>query len=97
WGSGILASAAGLAGSYVLDLPTGAAMVAAFALLLLLAGLARALIFLDAARRRANWAIAARSAAALVLLLTPLSSLWLILSPAADQPLAALIEGKTAI
>jgi len=97
WGSGILASAAGLAGSYVLDLPTGAAMVAAFALLLLLAGLARALIFLDAARRRANWAIAARSAAALVLLLTLLSSLWLILNPAADQPLAALIEGTTGI
>src|SRR5262249_27473194 len=97
WGGGIVASAAGLAGSYVLDLPTGAAMVAAFAVLLVLAGLARALIFLDPTRRRANWAIAARAAAALVLLLTVFSSLWLILNPAADQPLAALIEGATGI
>jgi zinc/manganese transport system permease protein len=97
WGSGTVASAAGLAGSYVLDLPTGAAMVAAFAVLLLLAGLARGLIFLDAERRRANWAIAARAAAAVVLLLTFFSSLWLILNPAADQPLAALIEGATGI
>jgi zinc/manganese transport system permease protein len=97
WGSGTVASAAGLAGSYVLDLPTGAAMVAAFAALLLLAGLARALIFLNAERRRMHWAIAARSAAALVLLLTLFSSLWLILNPAADQPLAALVEGATGI
>src|SRR6266702_4249898 len=58
WSAGIVASGAGLAGSYVLDLPTGAAMVAAFALLLVVAGLARALLFLDAERRRANWGIA---------------------------------------
>jgi zinc/manganese transport system permease protein len=91
-----VASGAGLAGSYVLDLPTGAAMVAAFALLLLLAGLARALL-LDAERRRANWGIAARGAALLVLMLTFASSLWLILNPAADQPLAALVEAATGI
>src|SRR5262249_19447834 len=60
-------------------------------------GLARALIFLDPTRRRANWAIAARAAAALVLLLTVFSSLWLILNPPADQPLAAPIEGTTGI
>jgi zinc/manganese transport system permease protein len=96
WSAGIVASGAGLAGSYVLDLPTGAAMVAAFALLLLLAGLARALL-LDAERRRANWGIAARGAALLVLMLTFASSLWLILNPAADQPLAALVEAATGI
>jgi zinc/manganese transport system permease protein len=97
WGAGILASAAGLAGAYVLDLPTGAAMVATFALLLVFAGLARALLFLDAGRRRANWAVAARGAALLVLMLTLASSLWLILNPAADQPLAALFEAATGI
>jgi zinc/manganese transport system permease protein len=97
WGAGILASAAGLAGSYLLDLPTGAAMVAAFAVVLVLAGLARALWFVEPARRRANWAIAARSAAALALALTLVSSLWLILHPAADQPLAALVETATGI
>lgn len=97
WGAGILASGAGLAASYLLDLPTGAAMVAAFALVLVLAGLLRALVFLDAERRRANCGIAVRSAAALVLMLTFASSLWLILNPAADQPLAAIIESATGI
>jgi len=97
WGTGIVASAVGLAGSYVLDLPTGAAMVAAFALLLVLAGLGRALVFVDADRRRANWAIAARAVASFVLALTLASSLWLILNPAADQPLAAVIETATGI
>jgi zinc/manganese transport system permease protein len=97
WSAGIVASGAGLAGSYLLDLPTGAAMVAAFAVVLVLAGLARALLFLDAERRRANWGIAARGAALLVLTLTLASSLWLILNPAADQPLAALVETATGI
>ncbi len=97
WSAGIVASGAGLAGSYALDLPTGAAMVAAFALLLVAAGLARALVFLDAERRRANWGIAARAAALLVLVLTFASSLWLILYPAADQPLAAVVETATGI
>jgi zinc/manganese transport system permease protein len=45
WGVGILASAVGLAGSYVFDLPTGAAMVTAFALLLAFAGFVKALAF----------------------------------------------------
>jgi zinc/manganese transport system permease protein len=97
WSAGIAASGAGLAGSYLLDLPTGAAMVAAFALLLVLAGLARALVFLDAERRRVNSAIAARAAALLALVLTFAASLWLILYPAADQPLAAVIETATGI
>jgi zinc/manganese transport system permease protein len=97
WSAGILASGAGLAGSYVLDLPTGAAMVASFALLLVLAGLARALVLLDAERRRVNWAIAARAAALLALVLTFAASLWLILYPAADQPLAAVVETATGI
>jgi zinc/manganese transport system permease protein len=97
WSAGIVASGAGLAVSYVLDLPTGAAMVASFALLLVLAGLARALVFLDAERRRVNWAIAARAAALLALAPTFAASLWLILYPAADQPLAAVVETATGI
>src|SRR5262249_35667186 len=63
WGAGILASGAGLAGSYLIDLPTGAAMVAAFAVALVLAGLLRALVFLDEG-------VAWRAAAALALVLT---------------------------
>src|ERR1700676_1803016 len=43
WSVGIAACAAGLAGSYAFDLPTGAAMVIALAGFLLLAGLAKVL------------------------------------------------------
>jgi zinc/manganese transport system permease protein len=95
WSAGIVASAGGLAGSYVFDLPPGAAMVAAFALTLVLAGLARALVFAQTEKRAANLRIAARGVAALALLLVLASSLWLIVNPAADQPALALVERAT--
>ena len=97
WAAGILASAAGLAGSYVFDLPTGAAMVAAFALALVIAGLARALVFVDARRRSANLRIAARITGASALFLVLASSLWLIIAPEADQPLVAVFERTTGL
>src|SRR6266571_1937319 len=92
WAAGIAASAAGLAGSYALDLPTGAAMVVAFALMLALAGAAKALVFTGAAPRRRNWRVAADGAAMLALAAVLASSLWLIFNPAAEQPLLALLE-----
>ncbi|HXW24645.1 MAG TPA: metal ABC transporter permease, partial [Xanthobacteraceae bacterium] len=97
WSAGILASALGLAGSFVLDLPTGAAMVVAFVLMLALAGLAKALVFVPAAQRRENWRIAGNAAALLALALVLASSLWLILNPAADQPLLAVVERATGL
>jgi zinc/manganese transport system permease protein len=92
WSAGILASALGLAGSFVLDLPTGAAMVVAFVLMLALAGLAKALAFVPTAQRRHNWRIAGNAAAVIALASVLASSLWLIFNPAADQPLLALVE-----
>jgi len=92
WGVGILASAVGLAGSYVFDLPTGAAMVTAFALLLVLAGLVKALAFVGPEQRRANVNVAVRTASLLALALVLVSSLWLIVNPAGDQPLLAVFE-----
>jgi zinc/manganese transport system permease protein len=97
WGVGIAASAAGLAGSYILDLPTGAAMVTAFALFLVLAGIAKALVFVGADQRRANLRNAVRAVVALALTLAFASSLWLIINPAADQPLAATFESATGL
>jgi len=97
WSVGILASAAGLAGSYLLDLPTGAAMVVAFGLSLVIAGLVKALIFTDAGRRYANWRMAGCAIAASALVLVLLSSLWLIINPTADQPLAAVFERATGL
>jgi zinc/manganese transport system permease protein len=95
WGTGILAAAAGLAGAYILDLPTGAAMVSAFTLLLVLAGITKALAFVGAKERRTNLRFAARALLALALVLTLASSLWLMVNPTADQPLAAVFEGAT--
>src|SRR5262249_40234348 len=92
WSTGILASALGLAGSFVLDLPTGAAMVVAFVLMLALAGVAKALVFVPAAQRPANSRIAANAIAVLALVCVLASSLWLIFNPAADQPLLAMVE-----
>src|SRR5206468_5821683 len=87
WGAGIAASAAGLGASYGLDLPTGAAMVLAFVAVLLLAGLAKALVFAPAGRRRDNLRFAAYAASLCALLLVLFSSAWLIANPTADQPL----------
>jgi zinc/manganese transport system permease protein len=92
WATGIAASAAGLAGSYALDLPTGAAMVVAFVLMLVLAGAAKALVFTAAPQRRQNLRAAAIGTALLALAVVFASSLWLIVNPAADQPLLALVE-----
>jgi zinc/manganese transport system permease protein len=97
WSTGILASAGGLAGSFVLDLPTGAAMVVAFVVMLAVAGLAKALAFVPAAQRRHNWRMAANVTAVVALLAVLASGLWLILNPTADQPLLALIERTTGL
>ena len=99
WGVGIAACAAGLAGSYALDLPTGAAMVMALAGFLVLAGLAKVLIFAD----RASGGLGARAgtiaaAGLAVSLLAVLSScVWLMVNPTGDQPLLALVERATGI
>jgi zinc/manganese transport system permease protein len=92
WSAGIAACAAGLAGSYALDLPTGAAMVTALAAFLLLAGLARVLIFVSAAKRRANARIAFHAVAAAALVALLASCIWLMINPSGDQPLLTLVE-----
>jgi zinc/manganese transport system permease protein len=97
WCAGIAACAAGLAGSYALDLPTGAAMVIALAGFLLLAGLAKTLIFVGAERRRANLHIAADTVAGAILVALLASSAWLMINPTGDQPLPALVERATGI
>lgn len=97
WSAGIAASAVGLAGSYALDLPTGAAMVSAFALVLVLAALAKALVFASAGGRRRNWGLFAGFAGMLVLAVAFASSAWLMLEPGADQPVLALAERAAGI
>ena len=97
WSAGIAACAAGLAASYTLDLPTGAAMVVAQAGFLLLAGLAKILLFVGIEQRSRNRHITidALAIAALIALLA--SSAWLMIVPTGDQPMLALVESATGI
>ena len=97
WSFGIAACAAGLAGSYALDLPTGAAMVTAQAGFLLFAGFVKLLVFGGAQQRRANLRIAINAVAAAILLTLLASSVWLMITPTSDQPLLVLVEGATRI
>jgi zinc/manganese transport system permease protein len=95
WSVGIVACAVGLAGSYVLDLPIGAAMVTALAGFLLLAALARALVFTGIEKRHANQRIALHAVGAAALAALLASSVWLMMNPTGDQPLLALVERAT--
>jgi zinc/manganese transport system permease protein len=92
WAAGIAACAAGLAGSYVFDLPTGAALVTALAIALVLAGGVKAFVVVDPERRRARVSALARHTIAGASLCVLASSAWLIVNPSGDQPLLALLE-----
>ena len=83
WVAGIVASVSGLAASYVWDLPTGAAMVCAFGVVLVLAGLAWPVLRGGSATAR-KLVSTARIGVAVVL---ALSGAWMAITPRADQPL----------
>ena len=95
WSVGTVACAAGLAGSYAFDFPTGAALVTSLAAFLLLAGLAKVLIVVGTEQRRANLRIAVNTVAAVTLAALLASCVWLMIYPAGDQPLLALVERAT--
>jgi zinc/manganese transport system permease protein len=97
WGVGTLASAVGLVGAFELDLPTGAALVVAFALALGFAGLGKYLLVGDAAARRRHAGRTLRSIAVVVLALLFGSGVWLAAAPDADQPLLDLVEATTGV
>jgi zinc/manganese transport system permease protein len=90
WICGAAASAIGLAASYAWDLPTGASMVCAFGVVLLLAGVAHP--FARGGRRARtvrHMLSVARWCVALALFG---SAAWLMLAPRADQPLLDVTE-----
>jgi zinc/manganese transport system permease protein len=89
WVAGTFTSAAGLAMSFVLDLPSGATMVCAFGAALGLAGLLYPFLCGDA-RLAANRAASALRWCVAVLLAG--SALLLMLAPRADQPLLDAAE-----
>jgi zinc/manganese transport system permease protein len=92
WAAGVLASFLGFGASLFLDLPTGAAMVAAFAAVLVAAALVRLLFIGPLPARRVRRRYAALAAGCFLTLAFLVQSLWLILSPAGDHPLLAAFE-----
>ncbi|MFL5898156.1 MAG: metal ABC transporter permease, partial [Solirubrobacterales bacterium] len=92
WAAGVLASLLGFGASLVLDLPTGATMVAAFAVVLVAAALARILFVGPLPARRLRRRYAALAAGCILALALLAQSAWLILSPAGDHPLLAGFE-----
>jgi len=89
WIAGALAGAAGLAASYLLDLPTGATMVCAFGAALALAGLAVPFRRGGARVALGRVGLTARALAGAVLVA---SGALLMVAPRADQPLLDGLE-----
>src|SRR5262249_28802555 len=90
--AGAAASAAGIFGSFLLDAPTGAVTVVAFATALVLAGAVRAFLAAPADERNRNRRAAARSGGLVVSLLLALSGAWIVAFPAGDNPVLAAVE-----
>ena len=92
WLAGLIASAAGLGTSYAWDLPTGAALVIAFAAVLLAACVLRGILLVPASRRLASLRNVARKGCIGILSVASLAMLWLVVQPRADQPLLEWAE-----
>ena len=92
WIIGVLVSAAGLAASFVFDLPTGAAMVCAFGASLALAGVLYPFVRGDRQRALRSTTRTVRWIGAVIL---AGSALQLAVAPRADQPLLDLAEWAT--
>ena len=92
WAAGAAASAAGIFGSFLLDAPTGAVTVVAFATALVLAGAVRAFIAAPPSERNRNRRTAARAGGLVASLLVALSGAWIVVFPAGDNPLLAAVE-----
>jgi zinc/manganese transport system permease protein len=97
WLSGAAASAIGLAASFELNLPAGAAMVLAFALTLVVAVVLRAFTSVPAEQRRNRVGILVRAVSASILVIVSGAVIWLMIMPRADQPVLDLLEWASGI
>ncbi len=92
WTAGTVASAIGLGASYYWDLPTGAAMVCAFGVALVLAALAKPWFFVSKEQRRQAHDKTRSALIIAILAASFLSGAWLTFKPHADQPLLDALE-----
>ncbi len=92
WVAGAVASAAGIFGSFALDAPTGAVTVVAFAAVLLVAGAVRAFIAAPAQERGRNRRLGLYASGLFLCLVLGLSGVWVVVAPAGDHPVLAVLE-----
>jgi zinc/manganese transport system permease protein len=92
WLAGAVASAAGIFGSFLLDAPTGAVTVLAFAAVLIIAAGLRAFVTAPSEERAHNRRVGLRVAALVACVVLGASGLWVVIAPAGDHPLLAAIE-----
>jgi zinc/manganese transport system permease protein len=97
WVAGAVASAAGIFGSFLLDAPTGAVTVVAFAAVLVVAGAVRAFITAPATERGRNRQLGLRAGGLILFLVLGLSGAWVVVAPAGDHPALTAIEIATGI
>src|SRR5262249_23466554 len=97
WIAGAAASAAGIFRAFLLDAPTGAVKVVAFAAGLLVAGAIRAFITAPAAQRSRNRTRGLHVGVLVFCTLLGLSGAWVVVAPAGDHPILAMIETATGL
>jgi zinc/manganese transport system permease protein len=97
WIAGAAASAAGIFGSFLLDAPTGAVTVVTFAAVLLVAGAIRDFVTAPAAERSRNRQRGLHVGGLVLCLLLGLSGAWVVVAPAGDHPILAMIETATGL
>src|SRR5262249_5650744 len=95
--AGAAASAAGIFGSFLLDAPTGAGTVVTFAAGLGGAGAIRAFITAPAGERGRHRPRGLHVGGLVLCLLIGLSGAWVVVAPAGDHPILAMIETATGI
>jgi zinc/manganese transport system permease protein len=92
WIAGAAASTVGIFGSLLVDAPTGAVTVIAFAVVLLSAGAVRAFVTAPADERGHNRRIGLCSGGLILCAVLGLSGAWIVIAPGGDHPLLALAE-----
>src|SRR5262249_19246480 len=92
WTAGAVASITGVLGSFMIDAPTGAVTVLAFAAVLILAGGARAFVTAPSEERRRNCRIGVPVSGFGLAAGIGLSGWWVIVTPSGAHPLLAAIE-----
>jgi zinc/manganese transport system permease protein len=97
WIAGAVASAAGIFGSFLLDAPTGAVTVVTFAAVLVVAGAIRAFVTAPVAERGRNRQRGLHVGGLVLCLVLGLSGAWVVIAPAGDHPILAMIETATGI